>query len=1013
MKRILLLLLFVLIATFAKAQDYRTDVVVLDSLSKITSYYGGSKLIYVKDTTVGGYFYLYQGNMVADGKDIITGSNSSKWRRVLAANIDYTVLQLPSYSALRSLARVGRDKTYIVYYNGVNNYFRYDPIDDTTPDDTAMTIVGVSGARFKRIVDNNTLDPRWFGVIPDDSNDDWYAAQKCINYAIASNYKRIVFPGGYYKFTNGLLLINPDQTGYPQDINLAIEGHTKGISSQHETYFEFTHRDNFGIAIQRGKGATLKNLYITGTNNLNYSRDTAFKATATYILDSQRNNRYSPYAGLVLDPFGNGTTGSNRYPRFESYYAGVTGTGGSTDCKFENVSINGFVVGIVVSPNASTQNNECHTFDNVWLNNCKYGYVSCNSQERNTYFRNIRAWQSVQTVFSNHIYGNQLGDPPVVQGGNVADNIYQIFDIELSNVQTVSISDFFAESFYRIGTINSRNVQFNNCNFHLAVLDDTNTVKNYKVQNWIYYGTSTQFNNTNILFYKEPREMYPLNFAGTGPFVFNNCYLNNPASVYSNQWASNDPKIIYKECRFYSDKSGATDKYISDNYVYSISDNYKFYYGQIMQDFGRTNVTYSYPDKFSTEYSNAIQYRQINSRFQKLIKIPITSDSVKVTGNTATATASSWANKSLFVGMLVFDTYTNQNGGQHAMRIKSIDGSGNIVFDKVIDRFTSRPIGFDYLFVEDYQTFDQPYLFDYNGSTMTNILKESDTATAGSTLSSSKIYYYKSRAYTVTSPTAGNATNSWAFQYSPIKRGILSNYEYTEYGYTAGNPLTNTFFNVGVLFTEGAIYQNVKTSGADSLVYGYRCTKSGVKGSQLPPEFEVMYKSKLAGSGYQITSNGTNQFKALTAGTGVKLDSTSTTINIKVDTTGLFTNIINSLIPSGTYTPTLYNVSNIDASSISSCVYQKINDVVYVFGEITVDPTNNNTDTRVDISLPISVDITTTYDLAGNGSSDSVAEALRIYGNDGNDRATFRFKASDNASHKFSFAFAYRQGPLN
>lgn len=995
MKYILSLLVFCV--SFAKAQDYRTDVVVLDSVSKITTYYGGSKLIYVKDTATGGYFYLYQGAIAADGKDIVLGSNSSKWRRVLGSNVDYTVLQLPSYSALRTLPRFGLYKTFIVYANGVNNYFRYDSTDKTTADDTAMTIVGYGGARYKRIVESS-LDVRWFGATGSDTTDDWYNLQRCINYAVYNDYKKIVFPGGTFYLSKGLLVWkDANNDGRPEFVNITIEGTTSAYAgaSQNETVLYANNRNSFALGIEKGKGCIVKNINLLGTNQLTYSNATAWTDATTYIKDSQRVNAYSPYAGLVLDPFGDSLAAADRYPGFSSYYDSSKGNGGSTDCKFYNIVTNGFIAGIILTPNPTTQNNESHLFDGLWISNCRDGFVTTNSQERQVTVKNFKAWQNVKTVFRTYGYGANKGEPPAIDGGNVAGNVYQIFYFTGVGgyFPVVSIKNIYAESFYRIGYINAPTIGFKDCHFSFALTTDFGM----KVQDYVYSGNATTFDNCILVFYNSGYST-PMNMVG-GNFKFNNCYLSNPVGINLNQWTINNPEASYSNCRFYN-----TGKYFSDSYQWSESFGYKNYSGNKMVDNNDVNVTYCYPERYGDFNKHAVQYRKVTSKSKRWISLGVVS--VTVSGDSATATVAVLANKTQFNNMLVFDSYQGSSGGTQAMRIKSIDGSGNIKFDRVVDRLAS---GSYRLWIEDYQALSQPYLFDYNGSVFTNVMKEEDTASSGSTLSTAVTYYHNGFPVTMSSVSAGGGTPTWGLPWSPISRGILSSYDYEEYGYTDGHPLTNSYFTPGVLFSEGSFYTNIKKDNSDSLILGYKCIKSGIKGSKLTPQFEIVYRTRNAGSGYKLALEASNQVKSLTAGFGLTIDSSTTNqINYKFDSATVFGYVVGKVVTEGTYTPTKYIIANLDSVSFTACNYQKIGNYIYVYGEVYTDPTSSNQDTEVDISLPIATAINYTYSLAGNGSAYAVGEAMRIYGDTSNYRAKLRFKSSDNAGHVFSFSFVYK-----
>lgn len=998
MKKILLFL-FLLFSLVACAQDYRSDIVVLDSVSKISSYYGGSKVIYVRDSINGGTFVLYQGASPVDGRNIVSGANSSKWKR----DFPQTYRQLSGYPALRAISNssLSANYTIAVLYNGTVGYFRYDASDNSSVDDSAMVIVTGSGARFKRIVDDGMLDVRWFGATPNDGIDDIYAIQKAVNYALYNNYSGVFIPGGQFHISKGILVWkDTNSDGDPDQVNINIFGAKTAITAtgQNETVISVTGSDNFGLAIQKGKGCSVKNINFIGTNSINYNLATAWADTTSYVLGAQRTNQYSPYAGVVLDPFGSSTTGSDRYPGFTSYYAGVVGNGGSTDCKFENISVSGFVVGIILTPNGNTQNNESHLFDGIWINNCKDGFVTTNSQERQVYVKNLKSWSNVKTVFRTYGYGAGRGEPPNIDGANIAGNIYELFYFGGVGgyFPLVSVKNVYAESFYRIGTVYGRNIGFKDCHFSFGLT----TQNNLKVQDWLYTGGATTFDNCMLVFY-DGTNATPMNFVGMY-FKFNNCYLSNQIGVPINQWSENNPDVQYTNCRFYS-RNGVTN---GDPLV-SIFSNYRFFYGGNTKfvNIGDQHVTYTFSELYdgTIPSSYAMQKRVIKSRMDKWIYLG--NISVTVSGTTATASIPGIAGKTHLQNLIIKDAYESNASGVQLGRLYSVDSVGNVVFDRITNRFTT---GTYKLWIEDLQQFYPPFMFNSDGTNITNVYEEGNTPTKKS-LETNKTYYFNSKPVLVSSSDTNTTSTLSGYRPTVVTRGILANYDYDESGQSLGNPATNGYFVDGVLFTEGSFYINTRTNNSDSLVYGYRCIKTGIKGTPYPPEFEVIYKDKQSGSGYQLVSNSSNKVKSLTSGYGLIIDSSvANQVNYKADTATLFAAAAARNLGGSTYTPTKYLTTNLDSVNFSVCYYQKISDYVYVFGEVYVDPTNQNTDTEIGMSLPVASTLTSSYYLSGNGSSDTVQDAVRIFADTSNNRARIKFKTTTNTGHVFSFTYTYK-----
>lgn len=119
---------------------------------------------------------------------------------------------------------------------------------------------------------------------------------------------------------------------------------------------------------------------------------------------------------------------------------------------------------------------------------------------------------------------------------------------------------------------------------------------------------------------------------------------------------------------------------------------------------------------------------------------------------------------------------------------------------------------------------------------------------------------------------------------------------------------------------------------------------------------------------------------------------------------------------SGRYTPTITNVTNIDASSCSYLIFQRSDSVVTVFGQITVDPTAAaGALTRLRISLPsgLSSDFTDAGQAAGAGwyfrtSGNSTNQfGVSVAADVTNDQLEINFAAQSTASAVYQFTAHY------
>lgn len=113
-------------------------------------------------------------------------------------------------------------------------------------------------------------------------------------------------------------------------------------------------------------------------------------------------------------------------------------------------------------------------------------------------------------------------------------------------------------------------------------------------------------------------------------------------------------------------------------------------------------------------------------------------------------------------------------------------------------------------------------------------------------------------------------------------------------------------------------------------------------------------------------------------------------------------------IVSGTYTPTLTNVANLDSATAQVTSYSRVGNVVTVFGRVDVDPTANGTTTQLGISLPVASNFANTWECAGTGGPQTFVETAKINADTANDRAHMEFISTDLNAHSIIFHFSYR-----
>lgn len=123
-------------------------------------------------------------------------------------------------------------------------------------------------------------------------------------------------------------------------------------------------------------------------------------------------------------------------------------------------------------------------------------------------------------------------------------------------------------------------------------------------------------------------------------------------------------------------------------------------------------------------------------------------------------------------------------------------------------------------------------------------------------------------------------------------------------------------------------------------------------------------------------------------------------------------------IGTGTYTPTLTNTANLDASTAHVFQYSWVTDptsgltVVTVSGYVNVDPTTTLTDTQLTISVPIATAFANVQECGGVGASLTIASesgGIKAVASSGN--VMLQWKTVDVTDHTMQLTFTYKVTP--
>lgn len=290
-----------------------------------------------------------------------------------------------------------------------------------------------------------------------------------------------------------------------------------------------TFTNTFAIGIQRGKGCKVRKLKLIGKFEPPFKGDKMkfYNAAFEEFTDGVcRDNRTSPYAAIVIDPFTNSPASkldpSGYYPGLAAYYGtnALSAQSGSTGTEIEEMSIDGFVVGICSSPNGFTRNAEITLINKVHFNACKLCISGGQEQEKANVISNIFCWGGTHTIFGTDLYGaKRAAGNWNIDHANIAGGVVRFIYNNQHGYFSSSISNVFAESLATWGTINSELAcQISNCNINFEYPSRAG------VQNLLTsWGENIVYRSCNFRYYGEKT---PLKMEGNA--VFDHCYFSGP-----------------------------------------------------------------------------------------------------------------------------------------------------------------------------------------------------------------------------------------------------------------------------------------------------------------------------------------------------------------------------------------------------------------------------------------------------------------------------------------------------
>jgi hypothetical protein len=296
------------------------------------------------------------------------------------------------------------------------------------------------------------LYPQWWGAKGTDSSADFTALQQMVDCSIASGGLPMFCPAGVYKLTDTLKL----GYGAPGFVYGALfegaganlsgtNGMSAGNNGNQMTAFDATgFGDRPAINIQASRQVQLKGFRVFGRNVA--PQTAAFETTgpdpnkANWITSGCVDSQYAPYCGISIDAYA-GTAPTGGYSN-DTY-----GRGTSSGTFMEDVMVQYFVVGLMLTPSSNNAADDFFSGKDCDLMYNTYGYSSGANQSDSINFYNCwieRNWCSIIT----NAHGALQGHWPNIFGGGMQD-AWKLF--EGSSQGTATIEGIWCEAFTWLG----------------------------------------------------------------------------------------------------------------------------------------------------------------------------------------------------------------------------------------------------------------------------------------------------------------------------------------------------------------------------------------------------------------------------------------------------------------------------------------------------------------------------------------------------------------------------------
>lgn len=373
------------------------------------------------------------------------------------------------------------------------------------------------------------------------------AIQAAINDSVASSAGRakVVLPRGKWRIDTSLVAYRVSAGAF-QFITVDIEGDgstNQDLAGGIEIIPSFN--DKPALIIQFARSCRVKDIVFTGLNDLqtfsgfggtNYS---ALLDNDNFVSGSCRDNRYSPYCAIAIDPFHNSVAAVNQYPGLSAYYAYTGGNGGSSRIELWNIHARRFVVNYMITSAPTVQQGDAVYFYNCQGFYCKTNIAVGQSQSRVvTLFGGDFGWSKF--FINGTEYGQQTGPMPNIFGTEVISTKYLFSNP--ANFGCAAIQGLYCESTHSMG--------------------------------WLGQGASStaeplSFDGCSINFTTGTGLLRPdFHIINTNPVIFNGCFFKTNEYVMSVFSGTHSP-IVYNACKFQLNTSSSGETHYASANIFT------------------------------------------------------------------------------------------------------------------------------------------------------------------------------------------------------------------------------------------------------------------------------------------------------------------------------------------------------------------------------------------------------------------------------------------------------------